>query len=79
MEKTGTPSINAAEMLEYSKKYDEYNEQKEIVKSIKFLLEQRENEYYEAQSKYRETQIRYDKAVIKLNWLREELESSRSV
>lgn len=55
------------------KKQEEYNEQKEIVKSIKFLLEQRENEYYEAQSKYRETQIRYDQAVIKLNWLREEV------
>lgn len=62
-----------------SEKKEAYLEQQELVKSIKFLMEQRENEYYETLHEYRETQIRYDKEVIKLNWLREEIESSRSV
>jgi hypothetical protein len=57
-------------------KQQEYEEQKELVGVIKFFLEQRQNEYYEAMNRYRETQIRYDKAVIKLNWLREEVETS---
>jgi hypothetical protein len=60
-------------------KQQEYEEQKELVGVIKYFLELRENEAYEAHSRYREAQIRYDKAVIKLNWLREEVESSGSV
>lgn len=72
MEKTGTPSTDAT-------KEEQYYALKDAVEVIKFLLEKRENDYYEAQRLYRETQIRYDQAVIKLNWLREELEDSRSV
>lgn len=55
-------------------KKKEYEDLKEQVKVLRYMLERDQNAYYDAQARFRETQVKLDAAVIKLNWLRESLE-----